>query len=567
MTTRIMGTYKSTDFDDYWGAGYGSSYGVVSLLPADQLWEIFDKVQMDFYYPLVNGIEDMPMSKACRINPFTRWIEIDVNHIMQDGGVDHVKECVAHEVGHMQVMPRTYAIWLDLKLGSIEACNNDKVAGELANIFADDHVNRFVSSKAYDTLITPTKVASTFTDPGPIPKKVPKTDPPTPPDPAEADKQKARLIGLLCHQSFLIAGKPSPFDDKLDDDIKKDAVQYLQICFDESKPLRQRVKEGSLIVKKYLDVDENGNPKGDGGLGDARRKSGQSHGGDSEHDQSGTMTDSEQRMGLADYLRDHKMDPTRGLGHDLSQAEHIHLTEHDMLRSEALEMVNFKLSKSIETFHGMIAPLYPLTWSLGDDIEELDMEKTIIAGGGIVIPNVTTRRVFKKRGHGQTETRIPKTVCVIDTSGSMDQRVATLSTFVLIEAHRKEKGKVGIIAFSECAWMSQPVTDKYDDVEKEFFDKYHSGGTCFKDSIKLLDKYQKKSPANVIMVTDMETSQEDRADIIAKLNSPHFALIHTGNASDAAEIKTQSGGNVVHLQQLKELPAKMCEIYERQKRI
>ncbi|MFX1390269.1 MAG: hypothetical protein ACFE9Z_09425 [Promethearchaeota archaeon] len=144
--------------------------------------------------------------------------------------------------------------------------------------------------------------------------------------------------------------------------------------------------------------------------------------------------------------------------------------------------------KIFEQKHEGELPVYPEVWRIGDRIEELDINQSLL-NSAILIPNITTRKwVYREGAARLKEKEIPDLLIVLDSSGSMrwnynsrsnrgrgSYHTALLAAFASLHYAASKGVKFSIINFSNkadiCEW-----TNDYRKAEKVLL-RYQGGGT------------------------------------------------------------------------------------------
>ncbi|HQT45334.1 MAG TPA: hypothetical protein PLO51_05110, partial [Candidatus Micrarchaeota archaeon] len=246
----------------------------------------------------------------------------------------------------------------------------------------------------------------------------------------------------------------------------------------------------------------------------------------------------------------------------IGKSTSISLGDFDLLRFAALEQLDFHLLTVPTYTGGMITPLYHTQWNIGEDIDDLDFGQSLIEGGGELIPNFKTVQLVRRKGHGQNLERVPQTLVLVDTSGSMGKNISCIATFALIEAHRLCSGKMGIIGFTTDIWLDLPPSDDYAGYEHMFYDKYSSGGTEFTACIARAREYKSKNPdLDVILVSDMCAPD---LQVRAALSEGWLSLVHTGEKQSSDRLASETGGKVVHVKSHQNLSTALLRLFSNQ---
>lgn len=152
---------------------------------------------------------------------------------------------------------------------------------------------------------------------------------------------------------------------------------------------------------------------------------------------------------------------------------------------------------------------YPVTWRIGDPIEEIDLMLSF-ATSPIIIPGITTKKWVKSPifNHG-IEKKKSDLLLVIDTSGSMGSIIkpqnnlhqAVLASFGIIKYFETNSNQVALIGFSDKITSFVNWTKDYDLLRAELIIN-GSGGTKFPiDYIQSVIKETKSQVVSVI-ITD-----------------------------------------------------------------
>ncbi|GAB4318083.1 MAG: hypothetical protein Kow0069_21110 [Promethearchaeota archaeon] len=160
---------------------------------------------------------------------------------------------------------------------------------------------------------------------------------------------------------------------------------------------------------------------------------------------------------------------------------------------------------------GGLLPMHPLTWRLGDPLEELDVAQSLHVSP-VLIPNMTTRRWHREVGPGtKTEIQPPDLLLVIDSSGSMSWQPeagkgrgayhkALLAAFACLCFARERGRHVASINFSDVPLVTPWGVD-YEAVERNLL-AYQRGGTevPVQELAKLVE--QSGTQSLVVLITD-----------------------------------------------------------------
>ncbi len=186
------------------------------------------------------------------------------------------------------------------------------------------------------------------------------------------------------------------------------------------------------------------------------------------------------------------------------------------------------------------SPFQPRKWQPSDSVNELDVEYSLTAGGGIIIPGVNTymwnQRRRERRG---LEEIIPDIELYLDSSGSMPNPKEEISLPVLAgfvvarKAHRKG-AKIKVTNFS--GEGQHETVDWGRDLNKVFGNlaKYFNGGTIF----PVDELCRSNNPRQVVVITDTFLYNEDKTiEAIKKFRSQNprngitiYALHEVANA-------------------------------------
>ncbi|MHA1928618.1 MAG: vWA domain-containing protein [Candidatus Thorarchaeota archaeon] len=216
-------------------------------------------------------------------------------------------------------------------------------------------------------------------------------------------------------------------------------------------------------------------------------------------------------------------------------------------------------------------PLTPITWRIGDPIEELDIVQSLQAFP-VLVPNMSTRRWSKTYMMGEEiKYSLPDLLLVIDSSGSMtwsmgsskisgDYHTALVSAFAALDyAHRRGK-QIAAINFSagtrKCRW-----TRERKDIERILL-TYQGGGTVVPS--KLITEYCNAADSNVmgIILTDAEVSNLSAFTKSVKTLTRHghkMFIFHIGADKQSKPNATtkqlmKAGATVIPVSSVKDLP-------------
>ncbi|MHA1576588.1 MAG: hypothetical protein ACTSU3_04440 [Candidatus Thorarchaeota archaeon] len=216
-------------------------------------------------------------------------------------------------------------------------------------------------------------------------------------------------------------------------------------------------------------------------------------------------------------------------------------------------------------------PLTPMTWRLGDPIEELDLVQSLQAFP-VIVPNMSTRRWLRTDMHGdQINESIPDLLLVIDSSGSMtwsmgkrkisgDYHTALVSAFAAMDVALRKGKQLAAINFSvgtrKCRW-----TRDRKDIERVLL-SYQGGGTIV--PVDLISKYCKEADANamVLILTDAEVANLEpflsTVKILSRQGHKVF-IFHIGSQKNEKPSKTvrglmKAGATVIPVSSVKDLP-------------
>ncbi len=533
---------------------------------------LYDSVSQSLKYSKINCIEDAPGTNTCTLDPKTRTVKIDLSAFIPNWGLEHAKARVAHEIAHLEVCPRNFSTLIEIEAGSMVVEEDREAAEELAHIFTDIIVNEHISRLGFDVTIPSLNTSS--------------------PDNWHAipidNRQYAAFIGNL---HFLCAGKPSPFEKIAGVTTISDSKKYYKIATDFSMPIYRRSLQCSEILQKYLPrkkrrfiaaMEALWKVQNMLGIGKKRkenmpvsiveaRKLRLAINGQPAHRKLHDYVTSDSISGADSRSKEEKIgrfistlddSDRKRVSWGIGKSENITLDEFDMLRFAALEQLDFHLLTVPTYTGGMVTPLYYTAWNIGEDTEKLDFGQSLIEGAGEIIPNYKTVQLVRRKGHGQNIERVPQTLVLMDTSGSMGKNISCISTFALIEAHHIYNGKIGIIAFTTEIWLDLPPSAHYAEYEHKFYDKYASGGTDFSACIARARDYISTNPQlDVVMVSDMCAPD---ADVRRALSEGWLSLVHTGEKANAEKLALETRGKVVHVKSHQNLSSALLRLFSRQ---
>jgi len=237
-------------------------------------------------------------------------------------------------------------------------------------------------------------------------------------------------------------------------------------------------------------------------------------------------------------------------------------------RAKTRRFLRFDVSKKKLT--GAI-PLTPMTWRLGDPIEELDLVQSLQAFP-VIVPNMSTRRWLRTDMHGdQINESIPDLLLVIDSSGSMtwsmgkrkisgDYHTALVSAFAAMDVALRKGKQLAAINFSvgtrKCRW-----TRDRKDLERVLL-SYQGRGTIV--PVDLIAKYCHEANADtmVLILTDAEVANLEpflsTVKILSRQGHKIF-IFHIGSKQKEKPGKTVrnliiAGATVIPVSSVKDLP-------------
>ncbi|MHA1576788.1 MAG: vWA domain-containing protein [Candidatus Thorarchaeota archaeon] len=215
-------------------------------------------------------------------------------------------------------------------------------------------------------------------------------------------------------------------------------------------------------------------------------------------------------------------------------------------------------------------PLTPMTWRLGDPIEELDLVQSLQAFP-VIVPNMSTRRWLRTDLYGdQIENSLPDLLLVIDSSGSMtwsmgkrkisgDYHTALVSAFAAMDTALQKGSRVSAINFSSnirtCRW-----TRDRSEIE-DILMAYQGGGTVM--PVKQIKQFCEDAGSEVmtVIITDAEVSNWNPfVKTVRQLTrrGHKIFIFHIGakkgKTTKAGKALMKVGGVVIPVESIKELP-------------
>lgn len=195
------------------------------------------------------------------------------------------------------------------------------------------------------------------------------------------------------------------------------------------------------------------------------------------------------------------------------------LEPFEYYRGLAKKKIKFKVKINKPCF-GHIEKGSLQRWTLDSPIERLDMEESI-QESPLIIPEATTVEFEAKRGEDEG-VDVPDVLLITDTSGSMSQDIAIITTYSMIESARLHKVKAGVVLFTVPAYLSEDFTYEYERVERSVWEEYLSGGTDTLNGVMAGEKLVKGHRGNalIIFISDFECNNTERtADRLRELQS------------------------------------------------
>lgn len=154
---------------------------------------------------------------------------------------------------------------------------------------------------------------------------------------------------------------------------------------------------------------------------------------------------------------------------------------------------------------------YPISWNLGDPIEEMDMMLSF-STSPVIIPGITTKKwVQNPVFSAGAEKKDSDLLLIIDTSGSMGSIIdsktnlhqAVLAAYGVIKYFESRKNQIALIGFSDRITANVDWTKDYDYIREKLL-LNSGGGTNFPISrIQLIIESLKK-PLVTVIITDGE---------------------------------------------------------------
>ncbi|MBM3229418.1 VWA domain-containing protein [Candidatus Parvarchaeota archaeon] len=547
------------------------------MMSEKELISDFEQIRHSMHYPRISKISDSPGLMDCRViqDAASGLLElaIDLAEFERIGGREHVRKIIAHELAHLEVCPRNYPELLEIESGTLAVEPDHALAQELAHVLSDTIVNNYIASKGFDVTLAPSGLLS--------PKNW--VDVPA------QDKPLAMFIG---HLHFLCAGRPSPYSSIASLSLLQDAKKYFDIATNPTLKLFNKSYECAKIIRSYspkAQGSKSGAAKGAfekaraliglGFLGPKEKKlpekfrqvrymlGGKPQGKTFEslpvQEEYNPASVQDKRQALAAYLAGLDPENRRLLSRSLEQSTKTAIPEFELLKAQAMQQLDFHLHATSESYGGMVSPLHFKSWDLGDDPQALDVCESLVEGAGEILPNFKTVQLVKKRGHGQPIEKAPLTLLLVDTSGSMGKTLSCVAAFALIEAHRIQSGKIGIVGFTTDVWLNCPPTEDYSGLEQSFYSNYSSGGTDYSSCMLLATQYkQQHIGINIILVSDMKAPSQQ---VTLALRQGLISLVHMGEEANARELAQITRGVVVHAKSQEHLSRALLQLHEYQK--
>lgn len=154
---------------------------------------------------------------------------------------------------------------------------------------------------------------------------------------------------------------------------------------------------------------------------------------------------------------------------------------------------------------------YPMTWKLGDSVDELDMMLSF-ATSPVIIPGITTKKWINNSVlSGGIEKKDADLLLVIDTSGSMGSIIepgnnlhqAVMASYGIIKYFESKLTQVALIGFSESISALITWTKDYDQIRESLL-LNGGGGTNF-PILNIQNMIEKtKNPVITVVITDGE---------------------------------------------------------------
>jgi hypothetical protein len=201
-------------------------------------------------------------------------------------------------------------------------------------------------------------------------------------------------------------------------------------------------------------------------------------------------------------------------------------------RGQARNLIQIRI---LEEKPGGSIPGYPITWRIGDPIEQLDMIQTLLVSP-IIVPNMTTRKWENQIGPGQSVMKQPPDLMVVlDSSGSMGwyiskkkiegaYHLALLAAFASLDYVLHQGCYVSAINFSSSV-LSQKWTNNPDLIERVLL-QYQGGGTNLPVSQMLRIANDADRPILIVLISDLEMDNwEDAMDGFMQLLSHKHKLV------------------------------------------
>ncbi|MHA1471075.1 MAG: vWA domain-containing protein [Candidatus Asgardarchaeia archaeon] len=234
-------------------------------------------------------------------------------------------------------------------------------------------------------------------------------------------------------------------------------------------------------------------------------------------------TESEIKRELEECVDPKKKD--KKLIYGLAKAMGITIEDWEYYKMKARKKIRFKLKSKTKTGVKIIKGGLEV-WRIDDEAEDLEAEESI-REYGILIPEMTTLKFEKKMGVEDPRKKIPSTVLILDTSGSMNVEQAIVTCYSFIEACRHYNVDFSVILFSDDAYLSTEFSREYNKIEKLIHDRYSSGGTdIFPAICKLKEIIRKRNNTLIIIISDFCAARLNQSlDILKRLKKDHSVVL------------------------------------------
>lgn len=186
----------------------------------------------------------------------------------------------------------------------------------------------------------------------------------------------------------------------------------------------------------------------------------------------------------------------------LSKRRYIAAVRKVRLKRLLKEMGEFEGNRSME-ISGRT------TWTLGDDPEDLEIERSM-ENYSKLIPNLTTlKNVWTKSTSGKKKGGGRHIELLIDTSGSMEGKTLERAIDVglaLTEKAKSQEDYVGLTTFSSGAWEGFPPCRSYNAIQGILLRLMATGGTNIRHALELVEDHFAQADFNSTLFLISDTA-------------------------------------------------------------